>query len=88
MENQNSKILSFEEFLNQGDQHQADDTNQEMPELPAADNDPAGDAPIVDDLEIATDPVEELAATEDDTLQDEPVSEEEEEEFLPEEPQA
>jgi hypothetical protein len=56
MENQNSKILSFEEFLNKGSEMPADMDTQEVPELPAHDGDPAGDAPVASDMELVDGP--------------------------------
>jgi len=58
MENTSSKILSFEEFLNQGTAEMpqmGDDAGQvaEVPaEISAADGDPAGDMPVVSDVEL------------------------------------
>jgi hypothetical protein len=59
MENTSSKILSFEEFLNQGtpaEMPQMGDANGEVAEIPAelpqADGEPAGDMPVVSDVEL------------------------------------
>ena len=52
MEKSNSKILSFEEFLNQGAEVDTTMANDELPEIPAADGDPAGDAPVASDMEL------------------------------------
>jgi hypothetical protein len=63
MENQNSKILSFEEFLNKGSEMPADMDTQEVPELPAHDGDPAGDAPVASDMELIDGPAAEVEPT-------------------------
>jgi hypothetical protein len=67
MENTSSKILSFEEFLNQGAPAEmpqmGDDANQvaEVPaEMPMADGDPAGDMPVVSDVELVDGPTAEM----------------------------
>ena len=69
MENTSSKILSFEEFLNQETPAEmpqmGDDSGEvaEIPaELPAADGDPAGDMPVLTDVELVDGPVAELPA--------------------------
>lgn len=74
MENTSSKILSFEEFLNQGSPAEmpqmGDDSIDvaEIPaELPAEDGDPAGDMPVTTDVELVDGPVAELPAAEEPT---------------------
>jgi hypothetical protein len=57
MENPGSKILSFEEFMQQGSSAEPIAPNMDMPtevpaEIPAQDGDPAGDMPVVSDVEL------------------------------------
>ncbi len=67
MENTSSKILSFEEFLNQGapaEMPQMRDGAGEVAdvpaELPQADGEPAGDMPVVSDVELVDGPAAEM----------------------------
>lgn len=65
METPNHKILSFEEFLNQKPEAGHNDMpaeTPEMPELPTADGDPAGDAPVSTDVELVDGPNGEVKA--------------------------
>jgi hypothetical protein len=57
MENPGKKILSFEEFMQQGSMNEPTDMTMDMPaevpaEIPAEDGDPAGDMPILSDVEL------------------------------------
>jgi hypothetical protein len=57
MENQSSRILSFEEFVNTKDEMPASAATSEVPaEMPAVDGDPAGDAPVETDMELVDGP--------------------------------
>jgi hypothetical protein len=75
MENTSSKILSFEEFLNQETAAEmpqmGDDSGEvaEIPaELPAEDGDPVGDMPVSTDVELVDGPVAELPAASDEPV--------------------
>lgn len=86
MENQHSKILSFEEFLNKGSEmdQMPNDMAPETPELPAHDGDPAGDASVSGDLELVDGPAATVEPTGDDQATSEVPAEGEPTEETPE----